>query len=611
MAKDNSYKSFNDTNNQNKINGYNNIYDNNYYQNKTLIDEEDDDSITDESEEYTEELISDESNEDYQEELSENKLSEPDYDNQSIKDKYESAKPSFNNSKEKIRKISKSVQNTPENIRNRFNQTKSNIPNVPQNNPGDAINQVNKVQELISKNIKIKKENTKKKIKEIKASVKVLGFAGSVLLAFAALMIPVILLAALYEALFGLTGDKDNKKYHTSNIQYTQAEVEKSLLYVGDSRIVGMKSSLNNENIKYIAEVGKGYTWLLEKETEINKTITENKIKFVVFALGVNDLNYIDYYINFYNKYLDEDSKTHYFFLSVNPVDETKAKANSYTVVNKDIKEFNDKLQSAVGDKYIDSYSQIKGQLKTDDGIHYKNETNIRIHDIVINYIRNNVKKLGNYSLLDEYPNRTDNTELLHIPITELLGENGVKQLEESILTAVEENGYCTKQSAAAAGVTLAFNLYQNGYRIPYYWGGEHMSHHEVVNPSWGKQMGPSCSPGTCYYYYGFDCSGFTSWAYSMATNSDISGTTNVFMNFGEKISYEEAETGDILVNNDHIIMIIENKGDYLVTLESTGGNFGLIFTTQTPASIAKGTSGAGSYQIRNIQSYLDAQCKW
>ena len=37
MASNNSYKSFNDSNNHNKINGYNNPYDNNYYDDRPLI----------------------------------------------------------------------------------------------------------------------------------------------------------------------------------------------------------------------------------------------------------------------------------------------------------------------------------------------------------------------------------------------------------------------------------------------------------------------------------------------------------------------------------------------------------------------------------------------
>ena len=56
--------------------------------------------------------------------------------------------------------------------------------------------------------------------------------------------------------------------------------------------------------------------------------------------------------------------------------------------------------------------------------------------------------------------------------------------------------------------------------------------------------------------------------------------------------------------------MIIENKGSYLVTLESTGTyngvNNGLIFSTKTPAQIS-----ASNYSIMTIQSHLDKVCSW
>ena len=92
--------------------------------------------------------------------------------------------------------------------------------------------------------------------------------------------------------------------------------------------------------------------------------------------------------------------------------------------------------------------------------------------------------------------------------------------------------------------------------------------------------------------------------------NAPVAGGTSTFLNLGEKISFENAETGDYLVNDGHIIMIIENKGSYLVTLESTGTyngvNNGLIFSTKTPAQIS-----ASHYRIKTIQSYLDKVCSW
>ena len=655
MASNNSYKSFNDSNNHNKINGYSNPYDNNYYDNRPLIQDDDDDfeeyddydekepSYQDGYEEepnYGSESIETDGEDQGGTGLENENQGENSNEPQTLKEKYDAAKQKFEDTKEKARQtaeniknapqniknkaneVATNVKNAPQNVKNRLNQAKTNIQNAPQNIKNGiknapqkakegAINQVKKAKESANKKIKAKKEAGKKKIKKIKASIKVLGAVGGFLLGFAALMIPVILMAALYEALFGLTGGKENAGHTGVNMKYTKEEIEQSLLYVGDSRMVGMKTTLNNSNIHFIAQESMGYNWLVGQKENIENTIKDNKISFVVFNLGVNDLSSIDSYLNFYNTYLNSsDDGVYYFFLSVNPIDDTKAKSYGYQVENANIIPFNNKLQAAVGDKYINSYSEIKDNLYTEDGIHYKDSTNQLIHSIVINYIMNNVTKMGNYSLLDEYPNGIENTKLLTIPITEALGEDGFKSLEESISAAINKAGKCTKQAAAAAGVTLAYNLYQRGYRIPYYWGGEHSGNYVILNPDYGKKYGTSCSPTTCYNIFGFDCSGFTSWAYSIVANAPVAGGTSTFLNLGEKISFENAETGDYLVNDGHIIMIIENKGSYLVTLESTGTyngvNNGLIFSTKTPAQIS-----ASHYRIKTIQSYLDKVCSW
>lgn len=695
MANKNSYKLFNESNNHNKMNGYNNPYDDNYYDYKPLIDDDDDDEFYDDDDEneysdsdydYDDEEYGDE-NENYDDESDSEanssgknnkdeaqKKNKKDQDGENneesdeelgdedsqddfgfknpideIKNKYDNAKQKFEDTKEKARQTAENIKNASENIKNKVgeakdkaNEVKNKIKNAPQNlknniknAPGNikkgiknipqnikkraeeaknnikkrAEEEKNKKLDEIEKRVKNMKANFAKKLKKIKLYAKVLGIILSVILGILAVLGPVLFLASLYEGLFGLTSsnDNNNNKYVAASSQYTQEDIEKSLLYIGDSRMVGMQTTLNNSNIKFIAAESSGYNYLVEKQSEIASTITDNKIKFVVFASGINDLDNIDSYINFYNSYLaDEKSKVNYLFLSVNPVNNTKAKANGYTVTNEDIKKFNDTLSTAVGDQYIDSYSKIKGLINSTDGVHYEDSTNKKVHEIVIKYIQNNIKKLNNYALLDSYPHGIGNTKKVDVPITTLLGESGVKELEESILAAVEDTGVCTKQAAAAAGVTLAYNLYQIGYRLPYFWGGEHIEEHNPVNRNWGTSR--YLSEAGKNLPYGFDCSGFTSWAYSLAMKNNYTGITNNFMNLGYEIPFSEASTGDILVNTTHIIMVIENKGSYLVTLESEGGDNGLIFSTKTQSSINAGVNGE-RYQIRNIQPYLDAHC--
>lgn len=440
MASNNSYKSFNDSNNHNKINGYSNPYDNNYYDDRPLIQDDDDDF--EEYDDYDEKEPS--YQEGYEEEPNdESKSIETDGEDQggtglenenqgensnepqTLKEKYDAAKQKFEDTKEKARQtaeniknapqniknkaneVAANVKNAPENVRNRLNQAKTNIQNAPQNIKNGiknapqkakegAINQVNKAKESFNKKIKAKKEDVKKKIKKIKASIKVLGAVGGFLLGFAALMIPVILMAALYEALFGLTASGEGASHSNASSQYSIAEIEKKMIYVGDSRTNGLKSALSGSAVSFIAKDGSGYSWYVsDAKKELETKIENDKLKFVVLAFGVNDLHNIDNYINAYNSLISEHDKVNFFVMSVNPVDETVAKSYGYTVSNESIKNFNDKLQNAFGNKYIDVYSQIKGQISTQDGLHYKSESYLKVHDIVVNYIQKNSYRSG------------------------------------------------------------------------------------------------------------------------------------------------------------------------------------------------------------------------
>ena len=69
------------------------------------------------------------------------------------------------------------------------------------------------------------------------------------------------------------------------------------------------------------------------------------------------------------------------YFLSVNPVDETKEQAFGYTVTNEDIEKFNKQMKEIFGDKYIDSNNYLKEDgFNTIDGLHYDSKTYTKIY---------------------------------------------------------------------------------------------------------------------------------------------------------------------------------------------------------------------------------------
>lgn len=170
-------------------------------------------------------------------------------------------------------------------------------------------------------------------------------------------------------------------------------EVENRLLYVGDSRIVGMKSALENNNIDYIAEVGKGYDWYKNVAlASIEEKIQNNSNLIVVLCLGVNDLNNIDNYISAYKDLISKYSSNSIYIMSVTPVDESKAKASGYSVTNTGIEAFNKKLSENFSSNYIDIYNNLTN-VGTSDGLHYDNDTYKTINSLVLSGISSSGKE--------------------------------------------------------------------------------------------------------------------------------------------------------------------------------------------------------------------------
>ncbi len=429
----------------------------------------------------------------------------------------------------------------------------------------------------------------------------------SVLLLFF-LMIFAILLSKDH-AMLDLTGSiyKPTSKGNSAgvNAAYAKKNIEKALLYVGDDRVLDMKENLDASTVRFIGSEKANYDWLASTgRSEINNEInSETPVKYVVIALGLYDLDNVDKYTNIFNS-LASDESIHYLFMSVNPVDEKKAPSE---MTNAKINNFNSKLSVKISDKYIDTTEVVGSDFKSSDGIKYDAKTYKAIHEVVLSYLKANFS--GGF--LDEYPHGTEGTQLLRTNIITALGQSDYDSLNSSVKTA---NGTCSKESAAIAGVNLAYGLYQRGYRLPYYWNGGHDMHdiggvsayvdYNGVDKQLGSQVAQSCSDTTCYSNYGYDCTGFVNWAVSTSMGRDISTSLDGWFGRSAVISVDEAEPGDIILTSGHAILVIENKGDYLQTLESTGGDNGLIFRTYNGDEV---NSIGGT--VRSLSPFYDQEC--
>ena len=406
---------------------------------------------------------------------------------------------------------------------------------------------------------------------KIKNKYLIISIASSCIFFF---FIPIllILIGPNAGAMLDLTSKGGDVGYNSTNYNasaYTAAEAENLLIYMGDSRIVGMMSSITNKSITYIAQSGAGYSWLVDSAIPELANKIEGK-KFIVLAFGVNDLGNAANYLTKYQELKDTYPNVNIYIMSVNPVDEAKEAENGYTVTNESIENFNETMKNGFGENYIDVYAQIKDNFETEDGVHYTTETYKKIHEIVINYILSKNKIAGATSDYG-YPANTESTELKGTSLVEAIGEDGVTELENKIKTAVGSG--CSGASVARAAIALIDGLHAKGFHLPYYYGGGHVSKNPIVDRQWGANIGASIQKpnGSYDYYKGLDCSGFVMWAMHAANITgayDASG----YLSLGEHIPFSKLSPGDVIANTGHVILVLENTGSELKTAESTGG---------------------------------------
>lgn len=156
------------------------------------------------------------------------------------------------------------------------------------------------------------------------------------------------------------------------------------VILVGDSRFRGMCDYVTlDSNTSCIAEVGMGYNWVSSSSivSKIDSLIKANPNSYVVFNLGVNDYNNYNSYAKYYNNFASKYSNVKVVVVSVNPIDDNKAK-NGYSARNSGVITFNSKIKSLLNNNisYCDTYSKIIDNFETSDGIHYTTKTYSNIY---------------------------------------------------------------------------------------------------------------------------------------------------------------------------------------------------------------------------------------
>lgn len=216
----------------------------------------------------------------------------------------------------------------------------------------------------------------------------------------------------------------------------------------------------------------------------------------------------------------------------------------------------------------------------------------------------------GELVSLENYPD-ISNAVVIKTPITNLLSNSQIDDLNNYIISEVDKAGYGTGEGVAAAGSALIKGLYQFNYRLPYWYGGGHMPGITIgVDKNWGGS-GPSIDPSYINSNidrktYSYDCSGFVSWSIKNGCSSSFYPTSSSeFAQFGNSISLSEAKPGDVMViAGVHVRLVVGNTGTSIIAAESTAGGVapgGLQFIEY---------KSAGGYKFIDMSRWYQNNCK-
>ncbi|MBQ2873537.1 MAG: DUF5011 domain-containing protein [Bacilli bacterium] len=158
--------------------------------------------------------------------------------------------------------------------------------------------------------------------------------------------------------------------------------------------------------------------------------------------------------------------------------------------------------------------------------------------------------------------------------------------LNNLIARSVRAAGLYTKESAATSAVALETVLAQKyKIKLPYWWSGK--SWKIGANSTWGTRKLKNGN-GKTYYYYGLDCSGFTTWAYVNAGYKIGSGVYPAYFWSwwkSESLAFkkENGEVGDFITiskdSGNHIKLIVGKTDKAFITAEAKGKNEGMVIS--------------------------------
>ena len=154
-----------------------------------------------------------------------------------------------------------------------------------------------------------------------------------------------------------------------------------------------------------------------------------------------------------------------------------------------------------------------------------------------------------------------------------------IEELNKLIIRSVRAAGLYSQEAAATSAVALQTVLAQKyNLKLPYWWGGK--SWEIGADKTWGKYKEKySEEYDNYYYYYGLDCSGFTTWAYVNAGYDIKRGQYPSYWSDTVKLTKDNGQIGDFLVEKGHVTIIVGKTNEGYIKAEAAGKGPGMVLT--------------------------------
>ena len=332
-----------------------------------------------------------------------------------------------------------------------------------------------------------------------------------------------------------------------------------TIIYAGGSRTVGMKNAVGaSSTIRFYTKDNAGVNWLSESNgagDQVLKALESSSNAAVVFDFGIDDLNNIDSYIEYYTAFMSKTTSKNIWFMSANPVNE---RMRVYPL-NRDVEEFNAKLKSFAGDRYIDTYTYLTGiGFNTSDGLLYDNDTYVKIHEYVVSKVGSSTSfEINNftdtYYAFDElakYYGLSTSTSSDGSYSFKKFGDFTGLTEEEAASMGISGN-VSSDSSIASAQRALVAKMRSVEGKLKYAQGISDMENPGSRNPDEGSG----------------DASSTIAWAYKSVTGKDVGSWTDAMRSssstytVAQSLSDEsQLQLGDMLLMDGHVEMYAGNK---------------------------------------------------